>query len=290
MPILFISANDDISTKVQGFEVGGVDYITKPILGREVIARVRTHLRLKRAYEELAALQAEKVRLLASAQHSLMPRSEDFPEARFWVSICQILSAGGDFYDVFPSGDGIFDYLVADASGHDLAASFWTASLKTLAAEFAGPLKSPLEIVNCINGSLCRLLPPGAFFTLIYARLNHRTGDLTLVNAAHPPAIVLPANGTDPIILRQEGDVVGAFADAQFGVGEWILQPGDRIFFYTDGLIETGGSAEAGIECLAEACFARAGMPLKDLVPFVVNEISYGSSSGDDTLLLGVER
>ena len=52
-PILFISADDDISTKISGFDVGGVDYITKPIVGAELVARVRTHLRLKRAYEML---------------------------------------------------------------------------------------------------------------------------------------------------------------------------------------------------------------------------------------------
>lgn len=48
-PILFISASDDVSKKIEGFEIGGVDYITKPIIGAEVIARVRTHLCLKKA-------------------------------------------------------------------------------------------------------------------------------------------------------------------------------------------------------------------------------------------------
>lgn len=96
-PILFISADEDTSTKVKGFEAGGVDYITKPIVGAEVIARVRTHLRLKRAYERLAELQAERVERLASAQQNLMPRREDFADARFQVAIRQVLTAGGDF-------------------------------------------------------------------------------------------------------------------------------------------------------------------------------------------------
>jgi len=106
-PILFISATEDTSTKVQGFEMGGVDYITKPIVGAELIARVRTHLRLKRAYERLAELQAERVQRLASAQQELMPRPEDFPSACFQVSIRQVLAAGGDFYDVIPAGEGV---------------------------------------------------------------------------------------------------------------------------------------------------------------------------------------
>lgn len=289
-PILFISANEDTSTKVQGFEVGGVDYITKPIVGAEVIARVRTHLRLKRAYEWLAELQAERVQRLAIAQLNLMPHPKDFPVAHFQVSIRQVLAAGGDFYDVIPAGEDIVDYLIADASGHDLAASLWTASLKALASEYAGPLNLPVEIVRAINSSLCRILPPGTFFTLMYARLNHRTGRLSLVNAAHPPAIVISVNGDEPTIVQQTGDVVGAFADAVFGTAEMTLLPGDRVFFYTDGLIETGGSFEEGIRRLADTCLSRRTLPLQDLVPAIVDEVMAGLSPEDDTLFMGVER
>ena len=289
-PILFISANEDTSTKVQGFEVGGVDYITKPIVGGEVVARVRTHLRLKRAYERLAEFQAERVHQLASAQQNLMPSPANFPEAHFQISIRQVLNAGGDFYDVIPAGEGVVDYLIADASGHDLAASLWTASLKALATEYAGPLNLPVEIVRAINSSLCRILPASAFFTLIYARLNHQTGRLSLVNAGHPPAIVVHLKEDEPVILRQEGDVVGAFADAVFGVNELTLQPGDRIFFYTDGLIETGGSYEEGLQRLAGACIARRALPLQDLVASVVEDVMANLSPADDTLLVGVER
>jgi phosphoserine phosphatase RsbU/P len=289
-PILFISASEDIATKVRGFEMGGVDYITKPIVGAEVIARVRTHLRLKRAYERLAELQSERVRQLASAQQNLMPRPQDFPDARFEVSIRQVLTAGGDFYDVIPAGQGVVDYLVADASGHDLAASLWTASLKALAQEYSGPLNLPIEIVRAINSSLCRILPPSAFFTLVYARLNHRTGLLSVVNAGHPPAILVQIDGSDAVVLRQEGDVVGAFTDAVFGVSELTVKPGDRIFFCTDGLIETGGSYESGLDRLACACMSRRNLPLQEHVPAVVDEVMAGLNPADDTLLVGVER
>ena len=81
-PVLFISANEDTSTKVRGFEVGGVDYITKPIVGAEVVARVRTHLRLKRAFERLAELQAERLQQLASAQNPCSNRRKNNLEDR----------------------------------------------------------------------------------------------------------------------------------------------------------------------------------------------------------------
>jgi sigma-B regulation protein RsbU (phosphoserine phosphatase) len=182
------------------------------------------------------------------------------------------------------------DYLVADASGHDLAASLWTASLKALVAEYAGPLNLPIEIVRSVNSSLCRLLPPGAFFTLIYARLNHRTGSLSLVNAGHPPAIVVRAGGVEPVVLLQEGDVVGAFPDAVFGTAELNLKPGDRIFLYSDGLIEVRGSWAEGLGRLTDACHSRRTMSLEGLVPALVDDVMAGVCAADDTLLLGVER
>lgn len=289
-PVLFISASDDIATKIQGFEMGGVDYITKPIVGAEVIARVRTHLRLRQAYERLAELQADRLRRLASAQQNLMPRRGDIPDARFHVFIRQVLTAGGDFYDVIPAGQDAVDYLVADASGHDLAASLWTASLKALAADYASPLHLPAEVLRSINGSLCRFLPSGAFFTLVYARLNHRTGHLSLVSAGHPPAIIVHGDGRQPTILRQEGDVLGAFPDAVFGLVERTLDPDDRLVLYTDGLIESGVSCEEGLERLSGACLARRTLPLADLVPAVVEDVMTGRTPSDDLLLVGVEK
>jgi sigma-B regulation protein RsbU (phosphoserine phosphatase) len=191
----------------------------------------------------------------------LMPRPEDLPQAKFQVCLRQVLAAGGDFYDVIPASHGLVDYLVADASGHDLASSFWTAALKALAAEYAGPIHLPLEIVSAINGTLCRVLPSGAFFTLIYASLNHQTGRLALVSAAHPPLILVHSGGSRVNIVRLEGDVVGAFQNAVFGFTELTIQPGDRMFLYSDGLIETGGSHEEGINRLAEACLNRRSLP-----------------------------
>ena len=137
-----------------------------------MIARVRTHIRLKRAYESLAELQAQRIQKLAAAQEAFMPRPEDIPEARFRVAFTQVLKAGGDFYDVIPVSGEVIDYVVADASGHDLGASFWTAALKTLLSEYCNAVNSPREVLHLVNSALLRILPQGVFFTMIYARLN----------------------------------------------------------------------------------------------------------------------
>lgn len=288
-PVLFISADEETATKVQGFEAGGVDYITKPVAGPEVLARVRTHLRLKRAYERLAELQAERLQRLAFAQQTAMPRPEELPEARFAVAVRQALAAGGDFYDVLPAGDRVVDYLVADASGHDLAASYWTAALKALAAEYAGPLNAPVEVVASLNRALCRILPSGAFFTLAYARINRQHGRLALVGAGHPPPILIPADGGAASAIWQEGDVVGAFPDALFGTAEQAVRPGDRLVLYSDGLVETSGRRDGEIRRLVEACGARRTAPRERLVSAVLDEMVAGVAPSDDILLMVVE-
>ncbi len=289
VPVLFISSNDDVSTKVQGFESGGVDYITKPIAGAEVIARITTHLRLRQAYETLAGLQAERIQRLAGVQEAIMPLAGDLPEARFAVFLKQIFKAGGDFYDVVPIGDSVVDYMVADVSGHDLAASFWTAALKTLFSAYAAPINSPRDVMQSMNRVLCRIVPQGIFFTALYARLNRQSGRLSLANAGHPPAITVPGDGNEPVVVRQEGDVVGSFPDATYGAVELSVRPGDRFLLYSDGLIEIGGNREEGIRRLAGACSALREAALENMVPSVVGEVTSRATAQDDLLLLGVE-
>lgn len=289
IPVIFISGHEELAIKVAGFDAGGVDYITKPLAVREVIARVRTHIHLKRGYEALAELQAQRIQKLAAAQEASMPRAEEIPEARFQVSFTQILKAGGDFYDVIPVGEQVIDYVVADASGHDLAASFWTAALKTLLCEYGNAVNSPREVLHLVNRALLRILPQGIFFTIIYARLNRASGQLVLINAAHPPAILLRANGSEPLIVWGEGDVVGAYADAVFDFKELTVAAGDRLFLYSDGLIDTTDTRQGGVGGLQDVLSDGRNLPLERAVHEAVDDYTSAGCCQDDVVLLGVD-
>ncbi len=289
IPIIFLSSYDDVSIKVQAFEAGGVDYISKPVEAAEIIARVSTHLRLRHTYQMLVELQSERIQQLVVAQEAIMPQPADLPEAGFSIALNQVLKAGGDFYDVIPIGHAIVDYLVADVSGHDIGASFWTAALKTLLVAYAKTVNTPRQILQSINDALFRVLPSGVFVTLIYARLNRRSGQLIIVNAGHPPMIVVRKQNDAAEILHQEGDVLGAFHDAVFSTAELQVQRGDRFILYSDGLIEIGGNRDDGIQRLADACSQSANTPLQDSATEIMRAVTAGLVPQDDIVLMGVE-
>jgi PleD family two-component response regulator len=74
IPVIFISALDDALDKVEAFQVGGVDYITKPFQIEEVLARVENQIALHQQREEIAALLARNQQLVALANQELRPR------------------------------------------------------------------------------------------------------------------------------------------------------------------------------------------------------------------------
>jgi len=217
-----------------------------------------------------------------------MPQPKDHPEAKFYVALSQIIKAGGDFFDVIPSGNQVVDYVVADAAGHDLSASYWTAALKALLTTYADSVSRVEDILSSINNALRRILPADVFFTVLYARLNRHSGKLICANAGNPPAIIC-RRGKPPEIVEQEGDVIGSFADAIFGIVELPVGPGDRFLLYSDGLVEISPDRDENIRRLARECAGHCDEPLADMVESIKTVIAGNLEIRDDILLMGIE-
>lgn len=293
IPIIFISGLDDVENKVRGLQMGAVDYVTKPFAQEEVLARVKIHIRLRRGLRALLAEQAAKLAQIRDAQRAILVAPADLPEARFAVRYLPVLEAGGDFYDVFPWSETMMGYFVADISGHDLGASFVTSSLKVLLRQNTGPLFTPVETLKNINSVLSTLLRDGKHLTAALLCLNRVRRRLTLINGGHPAPIYLAAGG-EPSLLAADGDVLGVFEAVQFGRLERTVAPGDRIFLYTDGLVERFGrqaiARSQGVADLMEACRRTAGLPLDAAVEAIAGTIlDARHKPGDDVVLMGIE-
>ena len=293
IPIVFLSAKTDTESKVTGLKLGAVDYMTKPFDKTEVLARVGRHLETRDSYRSIIELQAAKLKQVQEAQQAILPRPVEFPGAVFGVNYIPIIEAGGDFYDVFPVGEGAFGYFAADVSGHDIRASYNTFALKALISQNTGPQIPPAETMQVINRVFTSLMKNGEHLTGVYARLDRRASELTVVNAGHPPVLHLSAGG-EIRPLAAEGDILGVFDDVLFEPLCVSVSGGDRFFLFTDGLLEVFGEdprgREEGIDALMACCVETRDLPIEKAVDEIVSLICPDRGRlQDDVLLLGVE-
>ena len=293
IPVIFLSAMNDLQSRVSGLTGGGVDYIIKPFEREEVLARIRIHLRIRRAFEALIEKERDGLRELKEAQQAILVRPDEMPSAKFAVHYRPLQDAGGDFYDILPQGEGIHGYFSADIGGHGLGAAFITSALKALLRQNFSPLYTPVELMSLLNGVLCPILGEGVLLSAACARLNRRSRRFTYVLAGHPPIIHLKMDGT-LAMLSGEGDLLGAFDMPFFETHEIPVAAGDRLLFYTDGLIEEncGRSVQRpeGLRYLVEETRKARHLPLAEMVDAIVAAISPpGEIVHDDILMMAVE-
>lgn len=292
IPVIFLTGKDDFESKIRGFNLGAVDYLIKPCHPLEVKARVRLHLKLSMATNMLIANQAERLKQIREAQHSILTIPENHPEAKCGVYYSALLEAGGDFYDIFKISDNIYGYFVADVSGHDIKTSFITPSVKALLKQNCTPVFSPIESMKMINNVLVELLADGKYLTACYCKLNRVTMIMSVVSAGHPPVLYIPVDN-EARFIEMNCDVLGIMLNAHYEQQNITVSKGDRFFLYSDGLIEKIGEKKIWTETVHELLtvsdklrdvpISESAEMLKNLM--LDNEIN----QDDDIVVLGIE-
>lgn len=290
IPIIFLSALNDVKNKVMGLKLGGVDYIPKPVHGEEVLARVRVHLRIYQHNQALVRHHEAYLETLREAQQAILVRPEDCPEASFAVHYEPLDATGGDFYDVVPINDEVFGYFVADVSGHGGSAAFLTSAIKALLRQYSGPLFSPEDSMRGVDSVMRQLLGEEQYLTACYAHLNQRTRKLTVVSAGHPPAVLVGADGTVEVV-EINGDPLGIFSSCVLQRKDLRVGKGGRFYLYTDGMIESraGADRRPGLQRLVDACVEYRKAPLASATEKITARLRNGIQAEDDLLLLAVE-
>lgn len=291
IPIIFLSAQNDVKSKVKGLKVGGVDYVTKPVHGEEVLARVRVHLRIGENNRAITRQHQARIEEFRDAQQAILVRPESCPEASFAVYYKPLEAAGGDFYDVVAVDSEVFGYFVADVSGHGVSAAFLTAAIKALLRQYTGPLFSADDTMRGIDTVMRQMLGEEQYLTACYANLNRRTGRLSVVSAGHPPVVIVRPSGQAQT-LEMDSDPLGIFSSLVIKRKEVQVSPGDRFYLYTDGLIESspGGGRGEGLDRMVASCVLHRGDLLQDAARGIAEYLQEGAPTvQDDLLLLVVE-
>jgi sigma-B regulation protein RsbU (phosphoserine phosphatase) len=203
-------------------------------------------------------------------------------------------TVGGDYFDVIDLGGGKIAAVMGDVAGKGMPAALLMAllqgSLRTLiTAGFRGP-----EVIAKLNAHLFANIPSNRLVTLFYAELDTTTGSFVYVNAGHNPPYRLDADGgLEP--LTATGMALGIVPAALFESREARLEPGDRVFLFTDGVTEAfdlrdAEYGEARLEAYLAAARGAGDQELIDGVRADVMGFCGSSPPRDDMTLMVVAR
>jgi sigma-B regulation protein RsbU (phosphoserine phosphatase) len=244
IPIIFISALGEIQDKIQAFTVGGVDYVTKPFQFKEVLARVETHLTLRKLQKQLQDANekmAQELALAGEVQTSFLPRAlPDIPGWQLSVALKPARETSGDFYDVNLLPNGRLGILVADVVDKGVGAALYMALSWTLLRTYATEYPAQPELVlSTANHRILMDTKVNRFATVFYGILDLATGALVYCNAGHcPPYLISAQNSEDVRELTRTGVPLGMFEDEAWEQGVVQLAPSDVLVLYTDGITE----------------------------------------------------
>jgi sigma-B regulation protein RsbU (phosphoserine phosphatase) len=298
IPVIFLSALTDTKDKVQGLQLGAVDYVSKPFQPDEVIARVNTHLtihRLKREVENKKDELEHELEVVSDVQRRLLPK--DLPEiADFKLAIHYETSlyAGGDYYDIAKISDNQWGFLVADAEGHSAPAAVMMAMTCALFRSYPELPKEPGELLYFLNQHLCKVADP-SFVTALYVVYDASSHILRIARAGHPPPMIYRSSEKKAVELPCDGVFpMGIDPYDQVPVTEAELQPNDRILMYTDGITERFNAAGKtyGEERLLRLLEQGQNSKPQELLSAIMKDVDdfAGDRPADDdqALLLGI--
>ena len=152
--------------------------------------------------------------------------------------------AGGDLYDYFSLDEDHLCIAIGDVSGKGMPAAIFMSVVVVLLRSAAKASRNPVDIVAKLNAELAERNESCTFVTLFVGILNVRTGTLSFCNGGHNPARIRHRDGTLLPMRVACNCVVGVMDQARFAGEQLTVQPGDLLYFYTDGVTEAISEAE----------------------------------------------
>ena len=318
---ILLTARSEKEDILAGMESGADDFIAKPFDKDELLARLKVGLRITDLERDLAQRnqELEKInnRMLhdlqaaAKIQQSLLPiKLPTCEKANFaWKYIpCDELA--GDTLNLFHLDEDHIGLYLLDVSGHGVPAALLSVNLSRILnpnPEQSGLLKEqntgatgynlvrPENVANRLNQRFPLDSSTGQYFTIQYGQLNIKTKSLTFVSAGHPPMIHIKADGSSQAI-RVRSMPIGFKVDVWKVYKEQNLKlnDGDRLYFYSDGIIEAMDSEreQFGVERLLKKLNNSRTLSLNDSLDQLTEEIDHwtsGRGCGDDISLLALE-
>jgi serine phosphatase RsbU (regulator of sigma subunit)/predicted ester cyclase len=199
-----------------------------------------TQRRLEQEMSEREHLEQE-LRVARRIQQASLP--EEVPTLEGWQISPFYRPArevGGDFYDFFELEDGRVGVVVGDATGKGVSAALVAAATSSMVRAVAQALdsSSPGEVLARVNETLVARIPSNMFVTCFYAIVDPKSAGLRYANAGHDLPYLRGRSSDDAEELRARGMPLGLMPEMSYEENEIVLDAGDSVLFYSDGLVE----------------------------------------------------
>ncbi|UXU76260.1 fused response regulator/phosphatase [Paracoccus sp. SMMA_5_TC] len=322
---ILLTSRNDKKDVTAGLRAGADEFLTKPVSGAELLARLSASERILRMEEHLRNANAQLNDTLTRLRETQAAIDRDLREAQrlqqglvrerqghfgdFDLSLLMRPAGhiGGDLVGFFPITAQRVGIFALDVAGHGVAAALLSARLAALLSvspdhnialrqtdrgETDG--HPPAEVLRMLNALMLDEIRTDSYFTMVYGDLDHTTGRLRLAQAGHPYPILQRHNGTIERIGRG-GLPVGVFPNADYEEVQLDLAPGDRLFITSDGLIEAENPrgeplGEEGLEAILRINASLHGDALLESICWSAMNYAGGQRSDDISIVLVARR
>lgn len=197
---------------------------------------------LKHYIDEAAARIDKELAFAKSIQHDSLPNVfPAFPGVKqfdIYATMDTAKEVGGDFYDFYMPDESHLAFLIADVSGKGIPAAMFMMRAKTMIKNFASAGFPVNEVFTKANYELCQGNDAGMFVTGWMGVLDINTGHVDFANAGHNPPVLYRKGEGFSYLKSKVGFVLAGMDSVKYKAQEITLNPGDRIYLYTDGVTE----------------------------------------------------
>ncbi|MEE8305457.1 MAG: fused response regulator/phosphatase [Candidatus Tectomicrobia bacterium] len=302
VPVIFLTALHDETALVECVACGGDDFLTKPYKRPILRAKVEALERVRRLY---ATLKTQKDELATHHTHIQQEQKVaegvfsnivhagclDMPHIKYLLSPMAIFN--GDLLLAAPKPSGGLHIMVGDFTGHGLPAALGAIPLSDIFYDMTAKGYEISDIVAAINQKLKAAMPTGVFCAACLLEFDPAYSTLTIWNGGIPEVLVYGRPGRKPKSLASQHLPLGVVGNDRLDRGVEIvnLAPGDRVYAYTDGVIETcNPDGEMFAQQRLDSYFVRNLHPdrLFDEIRAGLSAFRAGRSQSDDVTLVEI--
>ena len=250
-------------------------------------ARLKEEERIVRELSMAASIQA-------GVLPSIFPAFPDRQDFRIYASMTPAKEVGGDFYDFFLVDENRLALVIADVSGKGIPAAMFMMMAKNMIQNQAMAGNSPQKVLETVNKLICENNEEKMFVTVWFGILDLSSGILTAANAGHEYPILKMPGGPFEVVKDKHGFVLGGMEGMKYKEYELRLEPGSKLFVYTDGVAEAmnAGHELFGLERTVDALNTAMDEPPEGILHAVdkaVADFVGEAEQFDDLTMLCVE-